>query len=106
LFLVQIFADIGEEIGLPVIIMEDNAAVVTLATEESGQLKRSKHFAMITNYVKDCIGKGIIEIRKIAGDDNIADITHQEGKIRGVREEGDEDARAWRGHKGQRAWEA
>jgi hypothetical protein len=74
LFLVQIFADIGEELGLPVIIMEDNAAVVTLATEESGQLKRSKHFAMITNYVKDCIGKGIIEIRKIAGDDNIADI--------------------------------
>jgi hypothetical protein len=74
LFLVQLFADIGEELGLPVIVLEDNAAVVTLATEELGQLKRSKHFAMVTNYVKDCIGKGIIEIRKISGEDNIADI--------------------------------
>jgi hypothetical protein len=74
LFLVQLFADIQEDLGLPVIVLEDNAAVVTLAMEETGQLKRSKHFAMITNFVKDCIGKGIIEIRKIAGSDNTADI--------------------------------
>ena len=74
LFLVQLFADIQEDLGLPVIVLEDNAAVVTLAMEETGQLKRSKHFAMITNFVKDCIGKGIIEIRKIAGSENTADI--------------------------------
>jgi hypothetical protein len=74
LFLVQLFADIQEDLGLPVVVLEDNAAVVTLAMEETGQLKRSKHFAMITNFVKDCIGKGIIEIRKIAGSDNTADI--------------------------------
>ena len=74
MFLVQLFADIGEDIGLPFIVFEDNSAVVTLATEETSQLKRSKHFAMITNYVKDCIRKGIIEIKKIAGTANIADI--------------------------------
>mmetsp|Transcript_18181 Transcript_18181/g.24971 ORF Transcript_18181/g.24971 Transcript_18181/m.24971 type:complete len:106 (-) Transcript_18181:689-1006(-) len=37
-------------------------------------LKKCKHFLMIINFVREQVSMGVIEIRKILGTDNIADI--------------------------------
>jgi hypothetical protein len=74
LFIVQLMDDIKEKIELPIIILEDNAAVVTMAIEQASQMKRSKHFLMITNYVKEMVGRGIVYIKKVRGEENTADI--------------------------------
>ena len=74
LFIVQLMDDIKEKIELPIIILEDNAAVVTMATEQASQMKRSKHFLMITNYVKEMVSRGIVYIKKVRGEENTADI--------------------------------
>lgn len=54
--------------------MEDNAAVITVATEESAMMKRCKHFLMVVNFVKQYVLQHYIEIRKIHGPDNTSDM--------------------------------
>jgi hypothetical protein len=58
----------------PVIIMEDNSAVVTMANSDSGYTKKCKHFFMVLNYIKEQIALGQIEARKIYGKLNNADM--------------------------------
>ena len=58
----------------PVIIMEDNSAVVTMANSDSGYTKKCKHFLMVLNYIKEQIALGQIEARKIYGKLNNADM--------------------------------
>ena len=60
-------------LDLPAIVMEDNAAVVQLATEECAMMKRCKHFLKDINYVRQYVD-ALIKIKKIAGKDNSSDL--------------------------------
>jgi hypothetical protein len=55
--------------------MEDNsAAVVTISNEESAYLKKCKHFIMVVNYVREQLELGLIQVLKIKGELNNADL--------------------------------
>ena len=54
--------------------MEDNSAVVTMASNDSGYTKKCKHFLMVLNYIIEQIALGQIEARKIYGKLNNADL--------------------------------
>jgi hypothetical protein len=66
--------DLKLNIQTPAIIMEDNSAVVTITTDDTAYMKKCKHFLMLINYIKEQVNLGIIDILKILGSDNPADI--------------------------------
>ena len=74
LYIFAICDEIEVNIARPAIIMEDNAAVITIAQKESSYLKKCKHFLMIINFVREQVSIGNIEIKKIQGTENLADI--------------------------------
>ena len=74
LFLFSICLDLQLPIQLPAIIMEDNSAVITITTDDQAYLKKCKHFLMVINYIREQVNLGLVEIQKIAGEDNMADL--------------------------------
>ena len=59
---------------LTTVCMEDNSAVITITTDDQAYLKKCKHFLMVINYIREQVDLGMIEIQKIAGEDNMADL--------------------------------
>ena len=74
LFIFSLCNDLKLDLKLPAIIMEDNSAVITITTDDQAYLKKCKHFLMVINYIREQVEFGLIEIRKIAGEDNTADL--------------------------------
>ncbi len=74
IFLFSLCLDLQLDLQLPAIIMEDNSAVITITTDDQAYLKKCKHFLMVINYIREQVDLGMIDIQKIAGEDNIADL--------------------------------
>ena len=74
LYIIQLCNDIGTDLKLPAIILEDNSAVIAMTTEEASYLKKCKHFIMVINYVREQVEAGLISINKVKGSLNNADI--------------------------------
>jgi hypothetical protein len=64
-FLIALCQELQIPLDLPAIIMEDNSAVVTMANNDFGYTKKSKHFLMVLNYIKEQIALGQIEARNL-----------------------------------------
>jgi hypothetical protein len=74
LFIIYICSELDIPLSLPAVIMEDNSAVVTISNEESAYLKKCKHFIMVVNYVREQLELGLIQVFKIKGELNNADL--------------------------------
>lgn len=74
MYLIVLCKEIKVDLQLPAVIMEDNSAVVTVTTDDSAFAKKCKHFLMLINYVKEQVELGIIEVNKIDGTANRADL--------------------------------
>ena len=74
LFIIYICSELDIPLLLPAVIMEDNSAVVTISNEESAYLKKCKHFIMVVNYVREQLELGLIQVLKIKGELNNADL--------------------------------
>jgi len=74
LFVIYICSELNIPLLLPAVIMEDNSAVVTISNEESAYLKKCKHFIMVVNYVREQLELGLIQVLKIKGEVNNADL--------------------------------
>jgi hypothetical protein len=74
LFIIYICSELDIPLSLPAVIMEDNSAVVTISNEESAYLKKCKHFIMVVNYVREQLDHGLIQVLKIKGQANNADL--------------------------------
>jgi hypothetical protein len=74
LFIIYVCSELNIPLKLPAVIMEDNSAVVTVSNEESAYLKKCKHFIMVVNYVREQLELGLIQVLKIKGEVNNADL--------------------------------
>lgn len=74
LYLLDLCKELAVPLELPAVIMEDNAAVIAVATEESAMMKRCKHFLMVVNFVRQYVTKELLDIRWIDGTDNTSDL--------------------------------
>ena len=74
IFLLSLALDININIRTPAIIMEDNSAVITVATDDTAYAKKCKHFLMLINYIKEQVNLGIIDVLKILGKKNPSDL--------------------------------
>ena len=85
LYNLAICDEIKVDIKRPAIIMEDNAAVITIAQQESSYLKKCKHFLMIINFVREQVSLGTIEVKKILGELNMSDIHTKKVRSKGFQ---------------------
>ena len=74
IYIINLCDELEREIELPAIIFEDNAPTIQLTDGLSARAKKSKHFLMLVNFVKEQVMMGLIEVRKIASKDNVADL--------------------------------
>jgi len=72
-FVMNLLKEMGVAVDTPVIVNEDNAGALFLAKNHSlGQ--RTKHIDIKYHYVRDLIENGIIEIKYVQTNWNLADI--------------------------------
>ena len=62
IFILSISNELQLDLQMPAIIMEDNSAVVTVTTDDAAYIKKCKHFLMVTNYVREQVNLGLIQI--------------------------------------------
>ncbi len=74
IFIVHLCKEVGRPINLPTVIFEDNQSVINLAKTLSGKVTQSKHFLMLIEFIREQVLEGLIELRKIATEANIADM--------------------------------
>jgi hypothetical protein len=75
LFIMYICSEVNISLLLPAVIMQDNSsAVVTISNEKNAYLKKCKHFIMVVNYVREQLELGLIQVLKIKGELNNADL--------------------------------
>ena len=74
---------------------------VQMSTSHSARIKRSKHYLMLINFIRYYVTLGLIEVRKVATEDNLADVltkplawkdfAHKAAKLLGMEVESFED---------------
>jgi hypothetical protein len=74
IFVEYICKEIGRPIELPVTILENNDALITLMTQDGGISKRTKHFLMLIHYCREQVKSGLIRMEHVDSEKNIADI--------------------------------
>jgi hypothetical protein len=74
IYVISICDELEIPLQLPVLIYEDNYPVVQLTNNLAPKAKKCKHFLMLLNFIKEKIEEGIIDVRHIDTNDNIADI--------------------------------
>jgi hypothetical protein len=74
IYVVHLCSEVGRSIRLPAIIFEENQPVIDLTTTLSSKVTQSKHFLMLIEFVREQVMDGLIELRKISTEANIADM--------------------------------
>jgi hypothetical protein len=74
IYVLSICQELQVSLKLPVLVYEDNYPVVQLTNNLAPKTKKCKHFLMLLNYIKEQIDAGIIDVKHIDTNDNLADI--------------------------------
>ena len=74
IYIISICDELSIKLHLPVQVYEDNYPVIQLTNNLAPKAKKCKHFLMLLNYIKEQIDAGIIEVKHIDTDKNIADV--------------------------------
>ena len=70
----ELCKELGRPIKLPVIVFEDNSAVIALSREMTSRAKRCKHFLMVIAWIREQVEAGLIALQQIPEDKNDADM--------------------------------
>ena len=73
-FIVELCKELGRPIKLPVIVFEDNGAVISLSREMTSRAKRCKHFLMLIAWIREQVEAGLITLQQIPDEENNADM--------------------------------
>ena len=90
IYVVNLCEEIGRPITLPAIVLEDNQPVIDLTKDLSSRSKKCKHFLMLVNFVREQVTTGLIELRKVPTEDNVADLLTKILQGRGYSEKAEQ----------------
>jgi len=74
IYLTTLFDEIKRPVQLPVTIFEDNQSTIDLVSDPTTRITKSKHYLMLIHTVREQVERGLIEVKKVAGDANIANV--------------------------------
>ena len=72
-WVIQLFRDAKLNLQIPIAVYQDNQAGITLVTSESCK-QRTKHLQIKMQHAKDCIARGLVDIRYMPGKSIPADL--------------------------------
>jgi hypothetical protein len=72
IYLKDFFEEIGEPLITPFVVYTDSQALIDTISNDR-ILNGSRHFLMRINYIKQHVKSGLIILKKIQGDNNVAD---------------------------------
>jgi hypothetical protein len=73
IYQINLFRETRLPAELPVIIYTDSQSLID-TVESNRILKGSRHYVYRVNYIKQMIFTGIIDLKKIDGEENVADL--------------------------------
>jgi hypothetical protein len=73
-YLITLFTELKRPIELPVTVFEDNQSTIDLVTSSTTRIGKSKHYLMLIQYIREQVTTGLIEVNKVAGEENISNI--------------------------------
>jgi len=73
-FIIGLFEEIQRPLHLPVLVYEDNQPAIDLVSTDSNRLGKSKHYLMIINFVKEQVRTGLLQVCKVATEENISNV--------------------------------
>ena len=68
-----LLVDIGEFPKEPIIVHEDNQGAIVISAQEK-EIQRTKHIDVKFNFLRDLITKGVIEVKYISTNEQLADV--------------------------------
>jgi len=74
IYITTMLDELGRELSESAIIFEDNQPAIDLVTASFGRIGKSKHFLMTTNFIREQIRNGLINIRKVKTEENISNV--------------------------------
>jgi hypothetical protein len=74
IYVVHLCKEVGHPVNLLAIIFEDNQPVIDLTKTLHGKVSRSKHFLMLIELIREQVLEGLIELKKIPTEMNVADM--------------------------------
>ena len=74
IFIYNLFTELGGELETPIMIHEDNQACIHLTQDPEVSPTKSKHYIMLTAFIRDQVQNGLIQLSKIPTEDNIANV--------------------------------
>ena len=60
-------------IQLPIIVIEDNEALIYSTSNTTAKTKKCRHFIMLVNFIKELVQHGLIKFYKVPTEHNTAD---------------------------------
>ncbi len=73
-YLITLFTELQRPIELPVTVYEDNQSTIDLVTSSTTRIGKSKHYLMLIQYIREQVVEGLIDVNKVAGENNISNI--------------------------------
>ena len=73
-WLVQLLEEIGVNVAAPVPMFSDNQAAISISSASAVPASRTKHIDLRHHYVRECVRDGSIQIRWVAGSEQLADV--------------------------------
>ena len=74
IYVVELCRELSRPLKLPVIVFEDNEAVISLSREMTSRAKRCKHFLMAISWIREQVELGLIKLEQIADEQNRSDV--------------------------------
>ena len=74
LFVINLCDELYRPLQLPSIVFVDNQPLIDLVEATTPRPKRSKHFLMLVDFIRDQVASGYLQLKKVPSIDNIADI--------------------------------
>lgn len=73
-FITNLLNEIGRNVELPTTVYEDNKATIDLTTNAIPSNKGSKHFLMLTQFIRQQVKFGLMALKKVDGHSNLANV--------------------------------
>jgi len=74
IYVVHLCEEVECPINLPDIIVEDNQPIIDLTKTLHDKVTRSKHFLMLIEFIREQVLEGLIELKQIPTEMNVADM--------------------------------
>ena len=74
IFLKHLMDELDVEILLPILVHEDNQPAIDLVSSTTSRVRKSKHYLMFIQFLREQLNEGLYRLSKVSTDKNISNV--------------------------------